>query len=400
MKTIIRFFSMLALVGGIAVTGAFAQNACDDLDTPTAQYEKFTGLYQKKTEAEVDEALNTGKAFLEKFGACEAWKEQATFVKAQVTRLEKVKAGFGDAKMFTRFDNAVNSDNTDEIYAAGKEILAKYPDNHNIKYVMAVSVNRELAKKNNKFNADAATYSKALLDGLKSGAIKPNRKDKQGRDTVGVLKYEVPPQDAISELNYTLGSVLYFGQNDKKGGIPYFYATTQNAGFRKEFAPVYATIGSYYVDEAAPIGEQIAKLIETIKTAPDEEKPKIDTEIKAKEALFNGYMERAMDAYARASKFAKTDTPAGQTYKKGLDDEIKRLWGIRFPDKKTGVDEWVAASTAKPLPDPTSAVQPVADPDPTTTTNTTTGAGAGIGAASGKGVSAANGTGVAAKPKP
>ena len=44
---------MLALVGGIAVTGALAQNPCDDLDTPTAQYEKFTGIYQKKTEAEV-----------------------------------------------------------------------------------------------------------------------------------------------------------------------------------------------------------------------------------------------------------------------------------------------------------------------------------------------------------
>jgi hypothetical protein len=221
MKTIIRFFSMLALVGGIAVTGALAQNPCDDLDTPTAQYEKFTGLYQKKTEAEVADAINTGKAFLEKFGSCEAWKEQATFVKAQVTRLEKVQQGFADGKLFTRFDNAVNSNNTDEIYAAGKEILAKYPDNHNIKYVMAVAVNGEVAKKNTKFNSDAVTYAKALLDGLKSGAIKPNRKDKQGRDTVGVLKYEVTPPDAISELNYTLGNVLYFGQNDKKSGMPY-----------------------------------------------------------------------------------------------------------------------------------------------------------------------------------
>ena len=393
MKTIIRFFSMLALVGGIAVTGALAQNPCDDLDTPTAQYEKFTGLYQKKTEAEVADAINTGKAFLEKFGSCEAWKEQSTFVKAQVTRLEKVQQGFSDAKIFTRFDNAVKADNTDEIYAAGKEILAKYPNNHNIKYVMAVSVNGELAKKNNKFNADAVTYSKAVLDGLKSGSIKPDRKNPQtGAPTVGVLKYEVSPQDAISELNYTLGNVLYFGQNDKKSGIPYFYATTQTPGFRKDFAPVYATIGGYYLEQAAPIGEEIAKLIETIKTAPDEEKPKIDTEIKAKEALFNGYTERAMDAFARAAKFAKADTPAGQQYKKGLDDEVKRLYKIRFPDKTTGVEEWVASATARPLPDPTSAVQPVTDADPTTTTNTTTGTGTGVGAA--------NGSGVAAKPKP
>ena len=392
MKTIIRFFSMLALVGGIAVTGALAQNPCDDLDTPTAQYEKFTGLYQKKSEAEVAEAINTGKSFLEKFGACEAWKEQATFVKAQVARLEKLQGGLALDKVFARFDAGINSNNTAEIYAAGKEILAKQPDNHNIKYVMAVAVNQEIAKKNNAFNADAAGFAKSLLDGLKSGAVKPNRKDKQGRDTIGALKYELTREDAISELNYTLGNVLYFGQNDKKGGIPYFYATTQTPGFRKDFAPVYATIGGYYLEQAAPIGEEIAQLIEKIKAAPDEEKPAIDTQIKAKEALFNGYTERAMDAFARAAKFAKADTPAGQQYKSGLDAEVKRLYKIRFPDKTTGVEEWVATATARPLPDPTSAVQPVTDTDPTTTTNTTTGTGAGAGTASG--------TGVAAKPKP
>ena len=391
---------MLALVGGIAVTGAFAQNPCDELDTPTAQYEKFLGLYNKKpfVLAEAEDAANTGKAFLEKFGACEAWKEQAAFVKAQVQRLDVTIERERFGPNFTEFDKAVNADNTENIYKYGKIILDKFPDNHNIKYVMAVSVNREVANKNMKFNADAATYAKQLLDGLKGGSIKPNRKDKQGRDTVGVLKYEVIPQDAISELNYTLGNVLYFGQNDKKSGIPYFYATTQASGFRKDFAPVYATIGGYYLEQAAPIGEEIAKLIETIKTAPDEEKPKIDTEIKAKEALFNGYTERAMDAFARAAKFAKADTPAGQTYKKGLEDEVKRLYKIRFPDKTTGVDEWVAASTARPLPDPTSAVQPVTDPDPTTTTNTTTGAGTGVGAANGTGAAPAKTA--AAKPKP
>ena len=47
MKTIIRFFSMLALVGGIAVTGALAQDPCSDLDTPTLyQYiDRFLMFY-------------------------------------------------------------------------------------------------------------------------------------------------------------------------------------------------------------------------------------------------------------------------------------------------------------------------------------------------------------------
>ena len=395
MKTFIRFFSMLALVGGIAVTGALAQNPCDDVDTPTAQYTKFTEQWtpldaslkanKPPTETALQEAIDTGKAFLEKWGACEAWAQQAKFVTANVTRFEKAKTAVSGLKLFDRFDAAVNADNTAEIYAAGKEILAKQPDNHNIKYVMAVSVNREITKKNNAFNADAVTYAKALLDGLKSGAIKPNRKDKQGRDTIGVLKYEVPPQDAISELTYTLGNVLYFGQNDKKSAIPYFYQTTQTNGFRKEFAPIYATIGAHYIDEAAPLGKEIADMITKLRaTTVEEEKVKLDAEIKQKEALFNGYTERAMDAFARAAKFAKADTPAGATYKKSLEDEVKRLYNIRF-GKATGVEQWVASTTAKPLPDPTSPVQPVTDPEPTNTTTTTTGAGTGVGAANGTG---------------
>lgn len=389
MKTIIRFFSMLALVGGIAVTGALAQNVCDDLDTPTAQYNKFLELYNKKpfNVTEAQDAVNTGKAFLEKFGACEAWKDQVAFVKPHVTRLEGAVERAKFAVNFENFDKAVNADNTDEIYNYGKIILAKYPENHNIKYVMTMAANREVAKKNNKFNADAITYAKALLNGINSGAIKFDRKNKQGQETIGVLKYEVTRQDAISELNYTLGNILYFGQNDKKGAIPYFYATTQTDGFRKDFAPVYATIGLNYVDEAAPIGLQIADLITKQKAAAtDEEKLKLDDEIKPKVALYKGYIERAMDAYARAAKYSKTDTPAGQKYRDDLLAEIKRLYKIRFDDKETGVDEWVAATTAKPLPDPASAVQPVTDIEPTTTTNATTGG--------------AGGTGVAAKPKP
>ena len=324
MKTIIRFFSMLALVGGIAVTGALAQNdVCSDLDTPTGQYNKFLELYAKKplVLAEAQDAVNTGKAFLEKFGACEAWKEQAAFVTAQVKRLEGVVEREGFKSNFTEFDKAVNTDNAEGIYNYGKIILGKFPENHNIRYVMAVAVNNEVAKKNNKFNAEAMGYAKTLLEGLKNGTIKLDRKDKQGRETIGVLKHEMIREDAISELTYTLGNVAYFGQNDKKGAIPYFYQTTQTPGFRKDFAPVYATIGAYYIDEAAPLGKEIADMITKLRaTTVEEEKVKINEEIKAKEALFNGYTERAMDAFARAAKFAKTDTPAGQTYKKGLDD--------------------------------------------------------------------------------
>lgn len=371
MKTIFRFFSMAAVVAGIAVTGALAQDVCSDVDTPTAQYEKFLGLYNVKppTEGNVQEAINIGKAFLEKFGACEAWKDQSAFVKPQVARLEKLLIKLADDKMYARFDAAINSDNADELYAAGRDILAKYPDNINIMFVMAIVGPREVGKKNMKYNGESLRYATALLEKIKAGTPF-NRKDKSGQDTIGALKYEMTKDNAISELKYSLAYVNFYGQNNKKGAMPYFYEVTQSNGFRKEFPPIYATIGDFYLDEAAPIGVEIAKLIEAIKTAPTEEdKVKINEEVKAKVALFNGYTERAMDAYSRAWKFAKDDTPAGKKYKDGLLATIQDLYKRRF-DKDTGVNEWVSTATAKPLPDPTSAVQPVVDPETTTTTTT------------------------------
>jgi hypothetical protein len=158
---------------------------------------------------------------------------------------------------------------------------------------------------------------------------------------------------------------------------------------------MYATMGDYYEAEAAPIGLKIADGIKRIAAAPtDEEKEKINEEVKANVALFNGYTERAMDAYGRAWKFAKDDTPAGKAYKAGLLKIVQGLYERRT-DKKTGAEQWVATAVTKPLPDPTSTVQPVVDPEPTTTT--TTGTGTGVGAANGTGIGAATGTGVGPK---
>ena len=406
MKTIIRFFSMLALVGGIAVTGALAQNPCDDVDTPTAQYTKFTEQWtpidatlkanKPPAEAALQEAINTGKGFLEKWGSCEAWAQQAKFVSGNVKRFEDTLVKVRDFVMYNQLDEAIKADNTAQIYTVGKQILAKDAANVNVQYILAVAANREAAKKNNTFNADAIRYAKALLDQIKAGTAKLTKKNDKGQETIGALKYEYPREDAMSELAYTIAYLSYYGQNDKKGGIQYYYQVAQMPGFRKNYSPVYATIGDFYIAEAAPIGAQIADLIAKQKAATtDEEKEKIDVEIKAKVALFNGYTERALDAYGRAWNIAKDTTPEEKKYKEGLLLTVKDLYKRRF-DKDAGAEQWVATSIAKPLPDPTSAVQPVSDPEPTTTTTTTTG----VGAANGTGTTNAGAAKTAAAAKP
>jgi hypothetical protein len=85
--------------------------------------------------------------------------------------------------------------------------------------------------------------------------------------------------------------------------------------------------------------------------------------------LFNGYTERAIDALARAHKVASSATAADKTYKDALLADIQKLYKARF-DKETGMTEYIAATVAKPFPNPTSEVTPINDPDPVTTTST------------------------------
>jgi hypothetical protein len=424
MKSIFRSLSMVALVAAFAVTGSYAQNVCDDLDTPTAKYTTFTENYQKKTEAEVTSAIAAGKEFLEKWGNCEGWKEQVAFVKPWIPRLEKTLEGIKDGPMFEAFDKAVIADNIDGIYTNGKQIIAKYPQNHDVKYVMAVAALADvskavLAKTQSKYAGEAAGYAKTLYDGIKSGSIASVRKLKDGTPSYGVLKHETTKEEALSRLAYTQGFINYYALNNKKSGVATYYEVSQLPGYFKGYAPVYVTISDYYRDEAANIVKESATktseynaLVEEVKkldaNAPGaKEKAEQlavqieakDKEIKAKDALIKGYIERAMDALARAHKVAKDGTPAEKQYKEALYKDLQNLYKQRF-EKEAGLNEWVAATTAKPFPDPTSTVQPVVEETTTTTTTTsTTGTGAangtGVGAANGTGVGAANGSGVA-----
>ncbi|MEO5858108.1 MAG: hypothetical protein ABIR33_04080 [Pyrinomonadaceae bacterium] len=412
MRTIFRSLSMAAIVAGIAVSGAFAQNVCDDLDGATAKYDGFLKTYAStdvKQLPAIKASLADGKEFLEKWGACESWKEQVAFVKPWVPRVEKKVVDMDKfvqlQPKFDRFDAAIKADNIDEIYGAGKEILAVDPNLHNIKYVMAVSSVVEVAKSltaktPSKYAGEAHNHAKSLYDQIKSGSLKLDRKIGD-KESIGVLKWERTREEAISQLAYTLGYVNFYGTNNKKGAVPYYYEVTQLPGFYKTYPPVYATLGDFYVEESAPIGAKIADGIKRIAaTSVEDEKIKINEEVKANVALFNGYTERALDAYGRAWSIAKADTPVEKTYKDNLLKIVRDLYKRRT-DKDTGAEQWVATAVAKPLPNPTSTVEPVSDPDPaTTTTTSSTGTGTGVGAANGTGVGAANGTGAAPKAGP
>lgn len=378
MKTIFRFLGLGLVSTAVAAAGttaSYAQDVCADVDGQTAAYTKFTDLYPKKAVADQKAAIEAGKQFLEKYGACETLKVQNDYLKDAVPKMEaqvkKVEEGAASSALFKRFDDAVISDNADAIYTSGKEILAKDPENLNIIVPLGVVGMYRSTKENNyKYAADGISYSNTALSKIKSGAPF-NKTNKAGVEVVGALKYEYTKPNAIDELTYSLAYLNYYGKNDKKTALPLYYELSQSNGVYKNDPRIYGTLGDYYIEQGAPIGEQIA--IEIAARKP-EDTPEVlaqkEASIKAKIAQFNAYTERALDAYGRAHKVAKSDTPAAKAYKDNLYKNMQALYKRRF-EKDAGLDAYIAASVAKPMPNPTSAVTPIADPEPATPTTTT-----------------------------
>ena len=377
MKTIFRFLNAGALTVAILALGAVAglgQDNCGDVDGQNALYTEFTANFQKTKAADladIKKAANSGKAFLEKYGSCEPVKEQADYVRPWVPKLEeRIKRIENDLVMgplFARFDNSIKTDNAAELYSAGKEILAKEPQNYNIIVPMGIVGWDLAAKGTNTYADDALRYAKMGLDGIKSGAAKP-KKNAAGNDAYGALKYEFTRDQAITELTYAVGYLTYYHKKDKKAALPYYYDLAQT-GRTKDEPRIYATIGNYYIDEAAPIVDEITKLVQQLNSTTEETaKADLEKQVKGKIALFNGYAERAMDALGRARE--KATKPADKSLKDSLQKQLQALYEKRFPEKKDGMETYIATTIKNPMPNPTTPVAPVSDPEPATTTTT------------------------------
>jgi len=398
MKTIFRFLNTGVMSAALLAAGAtlgYGQDtpaaSCADIDGHNALYTKFTSVYNKKTLADMEAALTTGKEYLEKYGTCTGenqFKEQIDFVRPHVSRLEKevvAERVEGPVRPFyKRFDAGIGpgelaklapAANIDELYAAGKEILAKKPDDINFMVPLAVAGFYELyykddkQAKNTKYTDDSLRIAQTVLAQVKAGK-EANRKSPTGVPIYGFLKYSFTKEDLISELNFAIGYLNFYPKNNKVAALPYYYELSQSGRYKEE-PRIYATLGGYFGAEFIRLKGEIAKLITEQKAkATDEEKLAMEPKIKEAIGMLNGTAERALDYFSRAYKLAKSDTPAAKTYKESLHKDLMGLYEERF-NKKDGLEAYIATVTAKPVPNPTTPVTPVIDPEPTTTTTTT-----------------------------
>lgn len=372
MKTIFRVLA-LGIFTAAAAVSSFAQDACaDTFEVKTALYQKFKdGLRTAKTSAEVKTVLDTGKEFVSKYGACEDSKAVVDYINKKIP---DVQVAYDKISLTDRFNNSIKDPknvNASEAFATGKEFIAKNPDLMLDSAIVLASIgydNSAKATPINTYNSDAVNYAKMAIQQIESGKTSKTYgaygysfavKDAQGK--IDPVKSK---ENALAYMNYYIASILYYNQNMKKDALPYFYKASQYNASVKDKPGVYQAIGAWYLEELLAMD---AKRLEKVKANGDQE----NDETKAMFAMEKGYADRAIDAYARAYKLASADPKTDAAYKTGLYEKLQGLYKLRF-DKTDGIDAYVSTVMSKPMPNPLTAVTPVADETPATTSSTTT----------------------------
>ena len=399
MKTIFRYTNVALVLAAFIALGAvagMAQNPCEDADGITSLGDKFRADFALKTIEARKTAIDEGKQFLEKYGACtsvEAAKDLIDYLKEKLPGIEKAYlarlAAEVEAKDVAKFNDALLAKKWDDVYPAGKDLLSKYGDKYiDVELVLGtIGYDESYNNKNFKYNDDTLTFAKKAIADLEAGKAFS-------------AKFGIPTQfvynskdNAIGWMNLAVGYINQVAKKDKKAAQSYLFNATQANSDTKKNAVPYELIGAYYFDQYNTLSNEIKTMpgpveSDTIEAA----KAKADA-IKEKVALANGTLERAIDAYARAYTVG-----VGKEYKDRMYKNVGDAYNVRF-GKKEGIDTWVAETVKKPFINPTTPVTPIFDPEPAEV-KTTGGIGAangtGVGAANGTGIGAANGTGVGA----
>ncbi len=386
MKTIFRYTNIGFLLAAIFAVGAVAGNAqdpvagvvqdpCADAEGQTALGDRFRAEFPVGTIPGRKKTIETGKQFLEKYGACETAKDLSDYLKTTLPKLEATLKELTDAEAKTNlletFNGALKTSNWDVVYSSGKEILQKYPEEFRTVELVLGSIGLDETIKVprvTKWNDETIRFAKMSIADLEAG---------KKFDSFGVNQFKYNTKDnALGWMNYTLGYIYFFDKNDKKLGLSHLYKATQLASDTKTNPIVYQTIGSFYFDEVVKLAKEVDDMI---KAQADTDTPEVAekkiADIKAKVALVNGTAEAGIDAYGRAHTLAKADSKLPPEYKNVLLKRLQELYNVRF-GKMDGFDAFVANTIKKPLPNPLDPVTPVSDPEPTTTTTTSTPAAA------------------------
>ncbi|HLM00790.1 MAG TPA: hypothetical protein VK400_07020, partial [Pyrinomonadaceae bacterium] len=367
MKTTFKFFALaIVLTAFGAFAPAFGQAASQE--ECEAFYKKYLDNYKGPEIAKRKMAVEGGRQYIAKCAALDGSAEIIKYLNEKLPAIEK-KIDFEEtAAAFNDAIKDAKNVNADVAFTSGKRLLNNHdPNMIDVMLVLAsIGFDKAVAKPPvDTYNGDAVNFAKQAIQKIEGGTTSQQ---------YGAYGFTYKTKDnALAWMNYTVGYINYFRQNNKKDGLSYLYnATKYNTGAKdnpRNLPVIYQTIGDFYKDEYNRLDDERVKLAKEAEGKTPEEAKAIADRVKGMLLLQKGYAERMIDAYGRARALATTD----KAYQEALYGNLKVLYGFRFDGSNAaGLDSYISGLVTKPMPDPMSAVTPVPDTTPATTTTTAT----------------------------
>jgi hypothetical protein len=303
-----KFSLLLVLVFSLTIS-AFAQNN----SKKTEEFNKIAKLTQTKKPEDLEKAYKMAKDFLAQYGATED---------DQVKKLKE----FVEKHRFAAFNKSLDDLNIAQAYALGKESLAQEPENTYVVINLAVGGYDAFHKKrDSSFANEAVTYAKQALSLLEAGKLPSTFEPLKGQDETTAVLY------------YVIGNFTY--EKDPAEAAKNFYKALQYESQIKTTSFPYYALAFHYE-------KAYENLANSYKTKVANKAP--EAELLAEQEKLEKLIDRMLDAYARAIKFAEVDNKTS-----------KDTWMQRFTQiykhknqSDAGMNEFLNSVANTPLPDP------------------------------------------------
>ena len=306
-----RMFStaILAMMVVLFVSSAFAQKERSKEEL----LKEIAALSNSAKPEDKEKAYQTSKEFLARFGT------------EKNDNVKKIR-DFAHRYRLSEFYKAVDGNKFSLAFTLGKEILADEPNNVEVMLNLAYSGYNALGANDKSFSGDTISSAKKAIQLMDAGTMPGNFapfKDKT---------------EAMAWLYYIDGTLVT--DTDKKAGAESIYKATQLDSPIKDSSLPYNLIALYYEDVYEKLGNELK--------AKAAAKPVNEAEVNALTDRLSKALELMLDAYARASKRADTESAANKDALKG------RLIQVYKFVKKTdvGLNEYLSYINKTPLPEP------------------------------------------------
>jgi hypothetical protein len=308
MNKSVKFSFLLILTLSLAAS-VFAQ----DKTKRNEEIGKIIKLTQTKKPEDQEKAYKMAKDFLVKYG------------QEDDEQIKKIR-DYVDKYRLATFNKRLDELKIAEAQTLGKEILAQEPENTYVFINMAYGgLDLFQKKKDASFGAESINYAKQALNLLEAGKLPTSFEP---------LKDQA---EATAVMYYIIGNFTW-EKNPQEGAKNFYKALQYESSIKTSSFPYYVLAHSYeraYEDTAKSYQAKVAS------KAPD-------SEILADQQKLEKLVDRMLDAYARALKFAATDN---QSVKDSWMQRYTQIYTHKHQSDK-GLNEYLTAVWNTPLPDP------------------------------------------------